>query len=308
MSTEPLEALETVPLITQEPDAVVVPHVESRSTASKVFVRLRLLSAPALVFTGFMGIWYLLSWRYLPTVLGRDSPPEFLRSIILPYPHDVVNVAFLDSTNLGDLVSGLWLDTRLSTFGLSISITIGLITAIAMSQARWVERSFYPYAVFLQTVPILALVPLIGLFLGFGFSARLIVVVIISLFPIMTNTLFGLKSAEKGLHDLFTLHTKSRWVRLRKLQLPASMPAMFTGFQISAGLSVIGAIVGDFFFGRGEKGLGNLIDLYANRLRPEELWGAVFLSTVLGLTVFILFGWLRTRLTAHWHESGDTGV
>ncbi len=306
MSTEPVEALETVPLITEEPDAVVAPHVESQSTVSKVFAQIRLLSAPALVFAGFMGIWYLLSWRYLPTVLGRDSPPEFLRSIILPYPHDVVNVAFLDSTNLGDLLSGLWLDTRLSTFGLAI--TIGLITAIAMSQARWIERSFYPYAVFLQTVPILALVPLIGLFLGFGFSARLIVVVIISLFPIITNTLFGLKSAEQGLHDLFTLHTKSRWVRLRKLTLPASMPAMFTGFQISAGLSVIGAIVGDFFFGRGEKGLGNLIDLYANRLRPEELWAAVFFSTALGLTVFILFGWLRTRLTGHWHESGETGT
>ena len=180
---------------------------------------------------------------------------------------------------------------------------IGVVTAIAMSQAKWIERSFYPYAVFLQTVPILALVPLIGLWFGYGFGARLLVVVIISLFPIITNTLFGLLSADRELHDLFDLHTRSRWVRLVKLQLPASVPAMFTGFQISAGLSVIGAIVGDFFFGRGTKGLGNLIQLYVNRLRPEELFGAIFFSTLLGLTVFIGFGWLRTRLTAHWYES-----
>lgn len=130
--------------------------------------------------------------------------------------------------------------------------------------------------------------------------------VIISLFPIVTNTLFGLRSAERDLHDLFTLHDASRWTRLIKLQLPAALPAMFTGFQISAGLSVIGAIVGDFFFGRGDKGLGNLIQLFVNRLKPEQLWGALAFSTALGLFVFVMFGWLRTRLTASWYEGTES--
>jgi NitT/TauT family transport system permease protein len=302
MSAEQLEAMKAAALTIEEAEPTIVwPVAPARRFRAGAW--LRLVVAPAVVFAGFVAIWYLLSWRFLPIVLGRDATPKFLRSIILPYPHDVVKVAFLDPANLGSLLSGLWLDARLSFFGLAISTTFGVLTAVAMRQARWVENSFYPYAVFLQTVPILALVPLIGLFLGFGFTARLIVVVIISLFPIITNTLFGLKSADQGLHDLFTLHTKSRRVRLSKLELPASMPAMFTGFQISAGLSVIGAIVGDFFFGRGEKGLGNLIDLYSNRLRPEELWAAVLLSTTLGLFVFFSFGWLRVRLTGHWHES-----
>ena len=97
---------------------------------------------------------------------------------------------------------------------------------------------------------------MIGLFLGWGFTSRVVVVVIISLFPIITNTLFGLKSVDRGLDDLFALHTSSRWVRLWKLQLPGSLPAMFVGFQIAAGLSVIGAIVGDFFFARGARGSG----------------------------------------------------
>ena len=78
--------------------------------------------------------------------------------------------------------------------------------------------------------------------------------VIISLFPIIVNTLFGLQSADRGMHDLFTLHHASRWTRLRKLMFPAALPAMFAGLRISAGLSVIGAIVGDFFFGRGQAG------------------------------------------------------
>ncbi len=269
-------------------------------------VGLLLAGPPLAVFAGFVGIWYLLSWRFLPVVLGDPiSAADRLRSTLLPYPHDVVAVAFLDPENLSDLLSGLWLDIRLALGGLAISIAIGVAIAVAMSQAKWIEVSGYPYAVLLQTVPILALVPLIGLWFGFGFGARLTVVVIISLFPIITNTLFGLKSAEDGLHDLFTLHTRSRWARLLKLQLPASLPAMFTGFQISAGLSVIGAIVGDFFFGRGERGLGNLINLYAARLRPEELFGALVFSTLLGIAVFVSFGWARTRLTGHWHETGS---
>ncbi len=308
MSTEPAQTTQKATLIYEESEQIPLPQADARAGRSRPAAWLRMIAAPMIVFAIFIGIWYLLSWTLLPDVLRRDTTPAFLRAILLPYPHDVVKTAFLDGENLQALLSGLWLDTRLSFMGLGISITVGVLSAIAMSQAKWVERSFYPYAVFLQTVPILALVPLIGLFIGFGFSARLVVVIIISLFPIITNTLFGLKSAEQGLHDLFTLHTESRWVRLRKLQLPASTPAMFTGFQISAGLSVIGAIVGDFFFGRGEKGLGNLIDLYSNRIRPEELWGAVFLSTLLGLFAFMFFGWLRTRLTGHWHESAAAGA
>ncbi len=302
MTADPYDGVDVALLVKEEEQEI--PREGSQPTRnSGLRGHLKKLVAPAIVFVVFVGIWYLLSWKYLPVLMRRDSPPQFMRSILLPYPHDVVKVAYLDSANLHEILSGLWLDTRLAFTGLAIAISIGIAAAIAMSQARWVERSFYPYAVFLQTVPILALVPVIGLFLGWGFTSRVVVVVIISLFPIITNTLFGLKSVDRGLDDLFALHTSSRWVRLWKLQLPGSLPAMFVGFQIAAGLSVIGAIVGDFFFARGAKGLGNLIGIYANRLQPERLWGTVFFSTLLGLFVFTIFGTLRTRLVGHWHES-----
>ncbi len=256
---------------------------------------LQIVGPPLGVFVVFIAAWYAYAQ------FGLD---ENGRNTALPYPHKVLT-SFWDG-KIGDqpwqLLSATWLTFIVALAGLVIAIFIGVTAAVLMSQARWVEDSFYPYAVFLQTVPILALVPLIGLLIGFGFTARIVVCVIISLFPIITNTLFGLKSAEKGLHELFALHNTSRRTKLLKLQLPAALPAMFTGFQISAGLSVIGAIVGGLFFGRGPKDLGNRILLYSNRLSPGELVAAIILSALLGLFFFQFFGWLGRRLTRDWHQ------
>ncbi len=253
------------------------------------------IGPPMAVFVGFVGIWY----AYAQFVLDENG-----RKTALPYPHKVLT-SFWDG-KIGDqpwqLLSALWVTFEVAFVGLVIAMAIGVTFAVLMSQAKWIETSFYPYAVFLQTVPVLALVPLIGLLIGFGFWSRVLVCVIISLFPIITNTLFGLKSADIGLHELFALHNTSRLTKLTKLQLPAALPAMFTGFQISAGLSVIGAIVGGLFFQRGPRDLGNRILLYSSRLSPGELVAAIVLSALLGVVFFQFFGWLGRRLTGHWHQ------
>lgn len=247
------------------------------------------------VFIGFVVIWYLYA-----ATMG-----DFERSVTMAYPHEVL-ADFFGGGPEGDQPREVLLATLMSAMiaivGLLIAMVLGLTFAILMAQAKWVERAFYPYAILLQTVPILALVPLIGMNVGFGVVARVLVVVIISLFPIITNTLFGLKAADKGLHEIFTLHGASRWTRLTKLELPAALPAMFTGFQISAGLAVVGSIVGGFFFGRGPKGLGNRILVYANNLRPAELIAAIILSALVGVGFFWFFGRLGRRLTSHWNE------
>ena len=175
--------------------------------------------------------------------------------------------------------------------------------AVVMSQARWLERSLWPYLVALQAIPILAVVPIIAPLMGYELKARVLVCVIISFFPIVSNTLFGLLSADVGQHDLFTLRGASRWTRLRKLQLPAAMPAVFTGFRIAAGLSVIGAVVGELFFRRGDKGIGILMDQYRSRNQYPEMYGALVLSVLLGIVVFTLFGWLAKVAVGRWHES-----
>jgi NitT/TauT family transport system permease protein len=257
------------------------------------------LVPPVAVFVAFIAAWY----GYARFILTENE-----RKTALAYPHQVLADFFGGGPagdQPGELLSALWLTFVVALAGLVIAMILGILFATLMSQAEWVETSFYPYAVFLQTVPILALVPLISLNFGFGMASRILVCVIISLFPIITNTLFGLKSAERSQHELFTLHHASRWTRLRKLQFPAALPAMFTGFQISAGLSVIGAIVGGFFFQRGPRDLGNRILLYTNRLRPAELIAAVILSALLGIVFFWFFGWVGRRLTRSWYK-GET--
>lgn len=255
----------------------------------------RLVGPPLVVFGLFLAFWYFISYVVLQ--------PE--RQFLVPAPHQVIAVAFGDSANRMELLRGLWITFKVSMIGLGIAILIGMSIAVAMSQGLWLERSLYPYAVILQTIPILAIVPLIGVWFGFEFRSRVIVCVIIALFPVITNTLFGLKSADRSLHDLFTLHGASRWERFVKLQLPAAAPAIFTGFRISAGLSVLGAIVGGFFFRRGAPGLGVLLDAYRAQLRTEELFGAIFVASALGLAVFWAFGWLGNHITRSWHASAS---
>jgi NitT/TauT family transport system permease protein len=251
------------------------------------------LVPPALVLMVVLGLWYLVSYVLL-------SPD---RRFLLPPPHTVIEVGFLDRENVTELLTALLLSAEVAMTGLAIATVLGIGLAILMSQARWMERSLYPYAVVLQTVPILALVPLFGFWFGFGFGSRVLVCVLIAIFPIIANTLFGLRSSNRNLRDLFTLHAATRLTRLVRLQLPGALPAMLTGLRISAGLSVIGAIVGDFFFKQGQPGIGTLIDLYRQRLQSEQLFASVMLSSLLGVSVFWAFGFLTRRLIGDWHES-----
>jgi NitT/TauT family transport system permease protein len=248
---------------------------------------------PLVTLLVFLGIWYYVSY------VGLDSDRRFL----LPPPHRVVEVAFFDSQNRTDILTALWLSTWIAALGLFISIVIGMALGIAMSQGRWVERSIYPYAVILQCIPTLALVPVIGFWFDFGLTSRLIVTVLIALFPVISSTLFGLQSAERGQHELFTLHKAGRLTRLWKLQLPAAMPAVLTGFQVSATLAVVGSVVGDFFFKQGDAGIGVLIDLYRARLQSEQLFGAAFAASLLGVVAFWLFGFISRVVTGGWYGS-----
>jgi NitT/TauT family transport system permease protein len=248
---------------------------------------------PFVVFLIFLGAWYLISY----VMLDPD------RRFLLPPPQQVVKLSFLDPYYRNELLSALGLSAAVALTGLGIAITLGMTFAILMSQARWIERSLYPYAVILQCIPILALVPLIGFWFDYGYFSRIIVCVMIALFPIISNTFFGLQSIDQEQQDLFRLRGAGRLTRLVKLQLPAAMPAIFTGLQISATLSVIGAIVADFFFKQGEAGIGIRIELYRSHLQSEQMFAAVFLASALGVVVFWFFGFLTRRVVGGWHGS-----
>lgn len=238
-----------------------------------------------------IGLWYAMTYLVLPE--GRR--------FLLPPPHQVLTESVLDWSKLEPMLVALALTAQVALTGLVIAVVLGISQAILMSQARWLERSLYPYAVILQTIPILALVPLIGLWFGFGFTSRVIVCVIIALFPMISNTLFGIQSAEPAAHDLFTLNKATRAQRLWKLQMPAAVPSIFAGLKISAGLAVIGAIVGDMFFRQGAPGIGSLLDVYRARVESENLLTAIGLASLFGVLVFAFFTAVDKAVLSRWY-------
>ncbi len=254
----------------------------------------RVVAPPLVVLAAVVGVWYTVSYLALA--------PR--RRFLLPPPHEVATDGFGDWSTFREILTGLGETAQVALVGLTIAAALGMVFAVLMNQARWVERSFYPWAVVLQTIPILAIVPLIGFWLGYGFWSRTVVCVLIALFPIITNTLFGLRSVDAAHHDLFTLRHVSRWARLVHLEVPSALPAVFTGLRISAGLSVIGAIVGDFFFREGQPGIGSLIDDYTRGLESAPLFAAIIVSSLFGLAVFWVFGLLAHLVVGGWHDSG----
>ncbi len=247
---------------------------------------------PIGVFLLFLGAWY--GGRLL---LAKN------KRFVLPPPHEILTEGFGNPRIRAAIIKATLLDIEVAVVGLGIAIVLGMCIAILMGQGRWLERSFYPYFVALQAIPILTLTPLIGSVMGYGKAPRIFVTVIITIFPIIANTLFGLRGVEAGFHDLFTLHGVNRFTRLVKLQLPAASPSIFTGFRISAGLAVIGAIVGDAFFRAGKAGLGLQVDKYASRLNGPGAWGCIIAAAALGLAFFGFFSWLKGRVVDVWNET-----
>ena len=254
-------------------------------------------AGPVIVFAVFIGLWYLLSTVILA--------PE--KRFLLPTPHRVIDEGFLvwrtgESRGFQPILASLWDSAKVALMGLGITIVVGMALAVIMSSSRWLERATWPYLVAIQSAPILALTPLIRALIDGAQVQRILVVVLIAVFPIVSNTLFGLLSADKSQHELFTLQGASRWTRLTKLQFPAALPNIFVGLRISAGLAVIGAVVGDFYFRQGGVvGIGAQIDIYRNRLWGAELITAIIMASALGLVVFLFFGWLSRRAIGKWH-------
>jgi NitT/TauT family transport system permease protein len=241
------------------------------------FARRSVLTAvlpPIVLFLVMLGAWQgiVVLWKLPPC--------------LLPSPTDVAHAAL---ENLGKLASATGITAAGAAAGFLASLVIGVFVAIIFSQSAIVRRSFFPYAIFFQTVPIVAIAPLIVLWSGTGFRSVVLVAFIVSVFPIITNATAGLTSIDPDLLDLFRLHGASRWQTLFKLRLPGAVPSTVTGAKTSSGLAVIGTIVGEFFVGYDPSehfGLGYLIQESTTQLKVDLVLCAVVLATLLGLFVF----------------------
>lgn len=291
MSMSPTPTMSGAPTVPATIPVERTPRGQGRvaSTAKQVL-------PPVVVFVLFLGAW--VAFHYL---LAEE------KRITVPLPWDVLSVGFFDGENLSRALDGLWLSGKGAIVGLVITVVVGMAFAIAMSQAKWVERALLPYAIALQTTPILALVPIVGVVIGFDFPSRVLVVVLISVFPFISNALFGLLTADQSQHDLLTLHKAGRVTRLLKLQLPAALPAIFTGLRVAAVMAVVGAVVGDFFFTQGDPGLGQMINLDASQLQYERMYAEVILAMLLGIVAYVGVGLLERRVIGRWHSAVRPG-
>ncbi len=226
-----------------------------------------------------------------------------LPTYILPGP---VLVAKALRDHFASLVDSLLITTEEAAGGLAASIVAGVGAALVFAQWRWLRQLLYPYTILLQTVPIVAIAPLIINWAGAGIFSVTIVTFIICLAPIIANTTQGLISVDENLVHLFLMYKATPVQVLFKLRLPNALPNLFTGLRISAGISVIGGITGELFAGStrvGEGGLGYAIIYASNQLETAYLFALVLAATVLGFGFFFTVMFLEWLALHNWHES-----
>lgn len=243
-----------------------------------------------------VGIAVLALWQFL--VRYYDVP-----QYVLPAPSDIWN-AFTE--NFSSLMASLWTTLRITLLAMLLAFIGGVALAIIFVQSRAVETALYPYAVILQVTPIVAIAPLIIIWVGFERInlALLILAWIVAFFPLLANTLLGLKSADHNLTDLFRLYGASRWQILWKLQLPTALPNILAGARISGGLALIGTVVAEFVAGSGTAtGLAWRIVEAGNRLQIAKMFAALALLSLLGIAIFFALSAVEWALLHRWHES-----
>jgi NitT/TauT family transport system permease protein len=263
------------------------------SSNSWILHSIRLVLPPLLFFLLILGIWQgAVIWFDLPVYL-------------LPGPGRIVVEAAADFSTIVDATRRT---AAAAICGFLASLLFGTLVGFIFSQSAMIRSSCYPYAIFLQTVPIVAIAPLIITWFDYGFHSVVIVAFIISLFPIITNATTGMLAVDPLMLALFQMYDASRWQVLLKLRLPSSVPYLVAAAKTSSGLAVVGAIVGEFFVGAGVDrfGLGFLIRQKLEQLRTAELFAAVIASTVLGVAIFATVSLTGSKVLTRWYQPSVT--
>lgn len=243
-----------------------------------------------------VGILFLVGWEVAVRVTGM---PHYL----LPGPILVAQTLIRD---WGTLFPSLLITLQITVAAFLAATVSGLVLAIVFTQSKWIERSFFPYAVLLQTTPIVSIAPLIIIWLRNNtFAAMVVCAWIVAFFPILSNTTLGLNSVDHNLLNLFQLYKANRWQTLIYLRLPSAMPYFMGGLRISGGLALIGAVVAEFVAGTGGQraGIAYQILISSFNLQVPRMFAALVLVTGLGILIFISLGALSEKVLGKWHES-----
>jgi NitT/TauT family transport system permease protein len=248
------------------------------------------IAAPLAVGAAILALW--------EAVVRVESVPPY----ILPGPLAIAESLWTDGPSL---LGSLLVTLRVTLAALAAAAILGGMIALLFSLSRIIELSLFPYAVILQVTPIVAIAPLIIIWVHEPFLALLVCAWIVAFFPIVANTTVGLNSADRNLLALFQLYDASPVQVLRYLKLPTALPYFLAGLRISGGLALIGAVVAEFVAGTGgaETGLAFRILEAGYRLAIPRLFAALFLLSLTGIVIYLVLDGLSRVLLRHWHES-----
>ncbi len=245
---------------------------------------------PVATLLAAIGAWEWLVWAY--------QIPHYL----IPAPSLIAKTLWTDGPSL---MGSAWFTVRLTFWSLSLAIIGGVLLGAVFALSRAVEMSLFPFAVILQVTPVVAIAPLILIYVDSTFAALLICAWIVGFFPILSGTVIGLRSADHNLRDLFTLYRATPWQRLRFLLAPSALPSFMAALKVAGGLSLIGAVVAEFVAGAAGQNTGLASRIIESSFRNEipRMFAALVLVSMLGIVIFLLTTWASRRVLGHWHES-----
>jgi NitT/TauT family transport system permease protein len=252
-------------------------------------------SANKIIWPALVAVLLLAAWHGL--VVVYKLPP-----FLVPSPMNVAETLVKDA---GLLFGALYTTLKITLFAFLCATVLGVLIAFTFVQSRVIETALFPYAVLLQVTPIVAIAPLIIIWVKEPTASLVICATLVALFPIIANTTLGLRSVNPGLMSYFKLNRATRMQTLLRLRIPSALPYFFGGLRISSGLALIGAVVAEFVAGTGGTGTGLAYQILqaGYQLNIPRMFAALVLITVTGVLLFALMAVLSKWALGSWHES-----
>ncbi|VTU36046.1 ABC transporter permease [Variovorax sp. RA8] len=260
--------------------------------------RLPLLQQPRaqrVLYPLLVGVALLALWQGLVTAM--ELPPY-----LVPSPWLMTKTLIADWVPLG---TALLVTLKITLLSFVLATVAGVLISFLFVQSKRIETALFPYAVLLQVTPIVAVAPLIIIWVKNPTAAMVVCAALVALFPIISNTTLGLRSIEPDLQSYFKLNRATRWQQLVRLRIPSALPYFFGGLRISSGLALIGAVVAEFVAGTGGSGAGLAYQILQSgfQLNIPRMFAALLLISLTGVALFVLMAWLTKLALGSWHAS-----
>lgn len=273
----------------------------ARAPAKPAAARVPLMAQPRVqrvVYPVLVGLVLIALWQGLVTAM--ELPPY-----LVPSPLLMLKTLFTDWAALG---GSLWVTVKITVLAFAVATVAGVLISFLFVQSKRIETALFPYAVLLQVTPIVAVAPLIIIWVKDPTASMVICAALVALFPIISNTTLGLRSVEPDLQSYFKLNRATRMQTLLRLRIPSALPYFFGGLRISSGLALIGAVVAEFVAGTGGQGAGLAYQILQAgfQLNIPRMFAALLLISLTGVALFALMAWGTRLALGSWHSSENS--